>query len=48
MELDAPFLEWIILLLFLIVFTLEFTFLFRKNEEVNDNLRLKIIEEKRI
>lgn len=48
MDLEMPYIEWVVLFFSMVVFALEFAFLVRRNEEVNDQLRTKIREEKKI
>lgn len=42
MELSIPYIFWIILVLYIILFAFEFKFILKKNAEVTYNLREKI------
>lgn len=42
MELSIPYIFWIILFLYIILFFFEFKFIMKKNAEVTNNLREKI------
>ena len=48
MELTLPFIFWIIVALYILLFTLEFKYILDRNRSVNKQLRIKIREEKRI
>jgi hypothetical protein len=48
MQLSIPYIFWVILGLYVVLFALEFRFVLQKNEAVSSSLRAKIKEEKRI
>jgi hypothetical protein len=48
MELTLPFIFWIIVGLYLLLFSLEFKYILDRNRNVNKQLRIKIREEIRI
>jgi hypothetical protein len=48
LELNATYLKWIILALFMIISVLEYRFLMQKNIFINEKIKQKLIEEHRI